>query len=263
MAFASRVRFDTPFGFTAATQLAFVPLLFAMPVALVPIAVLIALLAGAGARSVGGERLPRRALLTVGNSWFAIGPVAVFAVADVAPRHAGAALLLLALIAQFAVDFVVSTLRFAMTRAPASRAQLSRHVGLRDRRGAVGDRAGGRRRTSTRPRAALAPLPLLALLALFARERHRRLQSLLELNNAYRGTALVLGDVVEADDGYTGEHSKSVVGLALAVGEAARTRRPSSAATSSSQPCCTTWARSRSPRRSSTSPASSTRTSGS
>ena len=41
-------------------------------------------------------------------------------------------------------------------------------------------------------------------------------RSLLELNNAYRGTALVLGDVVEADDGYTGEHCKSVVELALA-----------------------------------------------
>jgi putative nucleotidyltransferase with HDIG domain len=38
---------------------------------------------------------------------------------------------------------------------------------------------------------------------------------MLELSNAYRGTALVLGDVIEADDGYTGEHCKSVVGLAL------------------------------------------------
>ena len=43
---------------------------------------------------------------------------------------------------------------------------------------------------------------------------------MLELNNAYRGTALVLGDVVQADDGYTGMHSKSVVALALSVGEA-------------------------------------------
>ena len=71
----------------------------------------------------------------------------------------------------------------------------------------------------TVPAAALAPLPLLALFAVFARERRERLESLLELNNAYRGTALVLGDVVEADDGYTGEHCKSVVGLALALGE--------------------------------------------
>jgi putative nucleotidyltransferase with HDIG domain len=75
----------------------------------------------------------------------------------------------------------------------------------------------------------LAMLPLLGLFALFARERHERLESLLELNNAYRGTALVLGDVVEADDSYTGMHCKGVVGLALEVAdelglEAARRR---------------------------------------
>jgi putative nucleotidyltransferase with HDIG domain len=58
-------------------------------------------------------------------------------------------------------------------------------------------------------------VPLLGLLAMFAHERHQRLQSMLELSSAYRGTALVLGDVIEADDGYTGEHCKSVVGLAL------------------------------------------------
>ena len=34
--------------------------------------------------------------------------------------------------------------------------------------------------------AALAPLPLLGLVALFARERRQRLESLLELNGAYR-----------------------------------------------------------------------------
>ena len=71
----------------------------------------------------------------------------------------------------------------------------------------------------TNPVAVLAPLPLLAIFAVLARERRRRLEGLLELNNAYRGTALVLGDVVEADDGYTGMHCKSVVALALSVGE--------------------------------------------
>jgi putative nucleotidyltransferase with HDIG domain len=69
------------------------------------------------------------------------------------------------------------------------------------------------------PLVALAPLPMLGLLALFARERHERMKGLIELNSAYRGTALVLGDVVEADDGYTGAHSKSVVALALALGD--------------------------------------------
>ena len=42
---------------------------------------------------------------------------------------------------------------------------------------------------------------------------------MLELSSAYRGTALVLGDVIEADDGYTGEHCKSVVSLALEVAD--------------------------------------------
>jgi putative nucleotidyltransferase with HDIG domain len=42
---------------------------------------------------------------------------------------------------------------------------------------------------------------------------------MLELSSAYRGTALVLGDVIEADDGYTGEHCKSVVSLTLELAE--------------------------------------------
>jgi putative nucleotidyltransferase with HDIG domain len=46
------------------------------------------------------------------------------------------------------------------------------------------------------------------------------MESLLELNTAYRGTALVLGDVVEADDGYTGEHCREVVDLAVRIGDA-------------------------------------------
>ena len=69
-----------------------------------------------------------------------------------------------------------------------------------------------------RPWAALSLLPLIGVLAVFAREREARLRSLAELNAAYRGTALVLGDVVEADDGYTGEHCRDVVDLAVEVG---------------------------------------------
>jgi HD-GYP domain-containing protein (c-di-GMP phosphodiesterase class II) len=39
----------------------------------------------------------------------------------------------------------------------------------------------------------------------------------IELSQAYRGTALVLGDVIEADDEYTGDHTQGVVALALEV----------------------------------------------
>jgi HD-GYP domain-containing protein (c-di-GMP phosphodiesterase class II) len=51
----------------------------------------------------------------------------------------------------------------------------------------------------------------------------------IELSAAYRGTAFLLGDVLEADHAYTGEHSKGVVDLTLAVADAlgldARARR--------------------------------------
>jgi putative nucleotidyltransferase with HDIG domain len=74
--------------------------------------------------------------------------------------------------------------------------------------------------TQMRPWAVLLAAPLFGLLSVFSRERRARLDQLVELNNAYRGTALVLGDVVEADDRYTGAHSRGVVALAIAVGDA-------------------------------------------
>jgi HD-GYP domain-containing protein (c-di-GMP phosphodiesterase class II) len=63
-------------------------------------------------------------------------------------------------------------------------------------------------------------LPLVALLRVFSHERQRRLDHALELSGAYRGTAFLLGDVVEADDAYTGSHSRHVVDLVLAVADA-------------------------------------------
>ena len=57
------------------------------------------------------------------------------------------------------------------------------------------------------------------MLSLFARERKQRLDQTLALSTAYRGTALLLGDVVEADDHYTGLHSRDVVDLSVAVAD--------------------------------------------
>jgi HD-GYP domain-containing protein (c-di-GMP phosphodiesterase class II) len=52
-----------------------------------------------------------------------------------------------------------------------------------------------------------------------AREREHRIQQALALSDAYRGSALLMGEMLEADDPYTGgEHSQGVVALALAVG---------------------------------------------
>ena len=57
----------------------------------------------------------------------------------------------------------------------------------------------------------------------------RGIDHALELAHAYRGTALLLGDVVEADDAYTGSHSRDVVELVARGGRRAGARRPRAA----------------------------------
>ena len=70
------------------------------------------------------------------------------------------------------------------------------------------------------PLAVVLVLPIMGLLAFFARERRAHIDKALALSHAYRGTALLMSDLLEADDAYTGgEHSHGVVALALAVGD--------------------------------------------
>ncbi len=222
LALATRVQFDTPAGCAVPTQLAFVPLLFVTPGALVPIAVVVAWLVGRLPEVLKREVPPSRLLQLPGNSWYAIGPVAVLALAHVDASRAGAVLLLLALAAQFLLDFWVGALRDGIARGMTISAEL-RCVWVYAVDGAlsiVGLMFA--LEVKATPAVVLGLAPLLWVLATFARERHQRLDNLLELNRTYRGTALALGDVVEADDGYTGEHCKSVLELALAVADQLR-----------------------------------------
>jgi putative nucleotidyltransferase with HDIG domain len=69
------------------------------------------------------------------------------------------------------------------------------------------------------PAAALLVLPLAYLLLTFSRERESRMTQSLELGRAYRGTALLLRDLLEEDDEYTGRHTEDVVGLSVQVAE--------------------------------------------
>src|SRR5262249_56096465 len=90
------------------------------------------------------------------------------------------------------------------------------------------------------PWGVLLALPLIALLSVFARERRVRIDHELELRDAYRGTAFLLGDVVEADDAYTGVHSRDVVDLTLLVAENLGLSSRASAGMASSPRSCTT-----------------------
>ena len=76
-----------------------------------------------------------------------------------------------------------------------------------------------RSRAVDQPYAVLLVVPLVGLFTIFAGERTARVEQAIELSGAYRGTALLLGDVIEADDAYTGQHTQDVVELTVAVAD--------------------------------------------
>ena len=223
LAVAARVHFIVGPGYTVPTQLAFIPLAFAIPPACLAPAVA-SIFAAVQLADVLLGRLPlSRVALVPGNTWFAVGPAAVLAAAGHPDATEATVPLLVAMVAgQVATDATMSGIRDTLHGGFDVRALFGEgwlyavDVALTP----VGFLVA--LALPERPWAVLAIVPLLGILAIFARERDARMRSLAELNAAYRGTALVLGDVVEADDGYTGEHCRDVVDLAVEVGRRLR-----------------------------------------
>ena len=222
IAAAGQVRFDVGAGFTVPTQAVFVPMLFALPPAAVPLLIPLALALGMAPGIARRETSPSWLLMTLGNSWFAIGPAVVLTLADVHSPMGHWGVLLVALAAQFAGDFAASCARERIYGGTALRELVEEYRPVYEIDLAL-SALGLAIALSTIAAHSQLPLlliaPLFAMLRFFSHERHERLEQLAELNDAYQGTALLLGDVVEADDAYTGEHCRSVVRLALAVAD--------------------------------------------
>jgi HD-GYP domain-containing protein (c-di-GMP phosphodiesterase class II) len=168
-----------------------------------------------------GEVMPARLLLSPGNAWFTVGPAAVLAVAG-APTVAEAGMFVLAamLIAQIATDFVTSAIWIGLTSGAPLSVQVREAYMVYVIDCAlfpVGVLTALASHES--PYYVALILPLFGVLAVFASERRARLQQLTELNGAYRGTAMVLAEVVDADDAYTGMHTRDVVELSLEVAD--------------------------------------------
>jgi HD-GYP domain-containing protein (c-di-GMP phosphodiesterase class II) len=217
----SLVEIEVGNGVAVPTELVLIPMLFALPAAHVPLVVGAALLL-AGLVGVGrGQTTLGRALLHPANALFALGPAAVFAAAgEPSPGWDSGAVLVAALAAQFACDFTASaTVEWLALRV--SPRDLLRPMGFAFLIDALLAPIAYviAVANAAQPGVIVLPFPLVGLLALYARERREKLDSTLELSSAYRGTAFLLGDVVEADDAYTGEHSHQVVELVQAVGQ--------------------------------------------
>jgi putative nucleotidyltransferase with HDIG domain len=224
IAVASNVRFDVGAGFTVPTQAVFVPMLFALPSAVVPLLVALALALGMVPAVLRGRIAPSWLLTAAGNSWFAIGAALVLTLAHDHSPDGRAGVLLAALGAQFAFDFAAAALRDKLFEEEFSLGELAREVApiyaVDVALSALGLVVALAAASGFGEWPVILIAPLFILMRIFSRERQERLEQLVELNDAYQGTALLLGDVVEADDTYTGEHSKGVVRLSLDVAEA-------------------------------------------
>ena len=221
-ALVARVEFEVGSGVAVPTQLVLVPMLFLLPLGLVPLCVTGGLVLHALLDRRSLRRYVERLPLRLVNSWHSIGPVAVLAAfADPVFSWAQWPVYVAALAAQFVLDFASVAARqiLAGRFSPAAQVRYMGIVYLVD----AGLAPVALLLVATgRVWAPLLALPLVALLSVFARERQVRIDHALELGHAYRGTALLLGDVVEADDAYTGSHSRDVVDLVLAVADELR-----------------------------------------
>ena len=216
-----RLELEAGAGYTVPTQLIFVPMLFVLPPAIVPLAAALALTLDRIPDVVTGRRHPQRLVMALGDAWFAVGPALVFVLADLdTPRIGDWPWYLLALLAQFGGDFFSAAVRerFGHGLAPA---QVLRDLWgvwfvdtLLSTAGLLAAYA-----TVVQPYAYLLVLPPAGLLAAFSRERRERVSSTIELSAAYRGTAMLLGDVLSDDDEYTGLHSRDVVEFALRIAD--------------------------------------------
>ncbi len=217
-----RVQFPVAGGSTYPTMLVLVPALFILPTPLVPIVELAANLLRRAPDLIQGRARAAVIPVLIADGWYTLAPVLVIVVGGAQvfawshwPLYAGA------LLAQIGVDLAWTIARCWIGEGISPRVQLpllawlyAIDVLLAPLGLVIAASA------AHRPGLLLLVLPVIGLLWLFARERRERLEQTLVLGSAYRGTALLLGEVIEADDAYTGIHSRQVVDLALDLADA-------------------------------------------
>jgi len=216
-----RVHFEIGSVTAVATPLVLVPMLFMLPLPLVPVLAPVAYLIATLPDYVMRKKHVDRWIYSLPDAWFTIGPVLVLGLlADGRPRIADVGIYALAFVASVCTDALPNGIRERLARGVTLREHLNATLWI-SRVDAVLWPIGVLAAISCvdHPAAIICVGPLVWLLGTFARERKERYSAALELNRAYRGTVMLLSDVVEADDNYTADHCRGVVTLVNAVAD--------------------------------------------
>jgi HD-GYP domain-containing protein (c-di-GMP phosphodiesterase class II) len=221
-ALGTRCQFEVANGFALPVQMAFVPMLFLAPLPLVPLLVAPGYLLGRLPEFLLKRSHVDRWLNCFAHAWYVIPPVLIIGLfAPGPPSGSHLAVYALAIAGSFVVgvseavvgDWYLTGTRprdtirgaawsFWITVLLTPVAFMLAAVAVKE------------------PLALAGVAPLFWLFWSFSQERKVRLDAALELNQTYRGTVMVLADVVEADDDYTASHCRSVVELCGATGQA-------------------------------------------
>jgi HD-GYP domain-containing protein (c-di-GMP phosphodiesterase class II) len=226
-AIVSRVRFEFGSIFVTPEQLVLVPMLLLAPLPYVPFMVIASVLLSQLPDFLDRSWHRDRWVSCFADAWYCIGPVLVLAaLAPGEPEISLFGVYLLAFAAQVAFDLGWQTLssrvldELANMRRVPFREIWSSYAGVAQFDAMLTPVAiVVATVAATHPWVLLAIGPFVLMLETFARERGERYSKALELQRAYRGTVMLLSDVVEFDDKYTADHSRSVVDLAHAVAE--------------------------------------------
>ncbi len=219
---ATRVEFSVGAGYGVPTQLVFVPMLLLLPTPAVPLLVAAGHVLGAATRAASGPVSLRRWALATTDAWYSLGPAVVLILADAqVPEWRHWPVYLVALAVQLGLDALVAAGRAGLAYGISPREMVG-ELALVHRVDALLAPIGllAAFAAAERPGTALLVLPLVGLLGVLSREREARIARTLELGQAYRGTALLLRDLLEEEDEYTGRHTQDVVALAVRVTEA-------------------------------------------
>jgi HD-GYP domain-containing protein (c-di-GMP phosphodiesterase class II) len=217
----SRVRFEVGNVAAVPDVLVFVPILFLAPLPLVPALVAAGFLLASVPDWLAGRTHPDRWVYALSDASFSLGPVLVVGLLAPGEAHFESAdVYVLAFAAQ-----ILATLIFQGTRERVEHGvpmmNSIQSLAFAHRIDAIMWPVGLMAAVvaTEEPLSLLALGPLVWLLSVFSRERSERYAAALELNRAYRGTVMLLSDVVEADDHYTADHCRSVVELVNAVAD--------------------------------------------